>query len=55
MGEFTVDHMGEEKLEGFIIRTFSVVHKKVHSMALYTVCDDCPDSLVKATRCINYT
>ena len=29
VGEFTVEHMGEEKLEGFILRTFSVVHKKV--------------------------
>ena len=36
MGEFTVDHIAEEKLEGFIIRTFSVVHNKVYFIAQFT-------------------
>ena len=29
IGEFTIDLLGEEKMEGFIIRTLGVLHKKV--------------------------
>jgi protein tyrosine phosphatase len=29
VGEYTIDMLGEEKLEGFTIRTFGVLHKKV--------------------------
>ena len=29
VGEFTVDCIGEENMEGFIIRTLSVLHNKV--------------------------
>ena len=30
MGEFTVDLLGEEKLEGFVLRTLSVLDNKVY-------------------------
>ena len=32
IGEYTIDLLGEEKMEGFVLRTLSVLHSKVHEV-----------------------
>ena len=39
VGEFTIDILGEEKLEGFALRTFGVLHKKVQATGLFYITD----------------
>ena len=34
IGEYRIDLLGEEKMKGFVLRTLSVLHSKVHSLAL---------------------
>ena len=34
IGEYTIDLIGEENLEGFVIRTLSVVEGKVHIVSV---------------------
>ena len=32
IGEYTIDLLGEEKMKGFVLRTLSVLHSKVHGL-----------------------
>ena len=37
IGEYTIDLIGEENLEGFVIRTLSVVEGKVRIVSVHSV------------------
>ena len=45
VGEFSVEQQGEEKLEGFVMRSFGVLHKKVRKKENHLTSDYPPPSL----------
>lgn len=42
VGEFSVEQQGEEKLEGFVMRSFGVLHKKVRKKENHLTSDTSP-------------